>query len=76
MSREYHLDPNAKVRDVVIGPNATHGSRSTYARGCRCDACRAAWADDRREKEKVRRRQRKIEEAQRLLREEGLLPPS
>jgi hypothetical protein len=39
----------------MIGPRATHGIRATYARGCRCDDCRAAWRDARRIKERERR---------------------
>lgn len=33
-----------KLVALVAGPRHTHGKRSTYVRGCRCDDCRAAHA--------------------------------
>lgn len=33
----------AGVYSMAMGEN--HGTRKDYKRGCRCDKCRAAWAD-------------------------------
>jgi hypothetical protein len=52
-------DPRTETRTVTITRTYTftHGY-SAYSSGrCRCDECRAAWADYRREKERERWRQ-------------------
>lgn len=46
---------------VLFGA-ATHGIRATYARGCRCDACREAWRIARGPKVAARRARMTAEE--------------
>lgn len=40
--RGRYVDPYVAGPRRTFGAGATHGRRSTYARGCRCEKCRAA----------------------------------
>ncbi len=57
-----------------VTPGATHGLPTTYAHGCRCDICRRAWTEYRRDKVREYRqrkaREKKLAEAHALIAEE------
>jgi hypothetical protein len=44
-----------------LTPGCTHGKIATYSKGCRCDHCRKAWAEYRRDKVRAYRARKRAE---------------